>query len=133
MFKLITIRQGDRVAIWSPGGQVAYIDGPRRLFLWNQKVERLTRFTAEADQYLAVQYNNGHCDNIPGPASIWFDPVEHQGIEIKQALPIDSHEAVVVYQRTDETINRCVMRGPALDFLEQIAGAAENLDSRVPS
>ena len=44
MFRLYTIRQGDRVAVWSPGGQVEYVDGPRRLFLWNRKIERLTRF-----------------------------------------------------------------------------------------
>ena len=114
MIGLRTIRQGERVAVWDYRGQVRFIDGPRRLFLFRQTVQPLALHSAGADEYLVVDYLDGHSEHLRGPASVWFDPVKFKQVQVAQAIPIDSHEAVVVYRRTDEQVQRRVVRGPAL-------------------
>ena len=114
MFAIRTIRQGDRIAIWDQRGRVDYVDGPRRLLLIRKTVQPLKRYSVGADQYLAIEFADGHCEHLRGPAAIWFDPVEHKSVEVKQALPLDSHEAIVVYRRTNGEVTRRVERGPAL-------------------
>jgi len=114
MFAIRTVHQGDRIAVWDLQGRVRYVDGPRRLFLFRKSVQHLERYSAGADQYLAIEFADGHSEHVRGPISIWYDPVEHEEIEIKSALPLDSHEAVVVYRRTNGDVERRVERGPAL-------------------
>ena len=114
MFQLKTIRQGERVAIWDKQGRVRYVDGPRRLLLWNKKIQPLKRYSAHADQFLAIQFTDGHCEHLLGPSAVWFDPVEHQAIDVKEALHLDSNEAIVVYRRDNGEVDRRVQRGPAL-------------------
>ena len=112
--RLITIRQGRRVAVWNKKGQVRLIDGPRRMFLFREVVERLKLFSAEASQYLAIRFRDGHCEHVRGPTSMWLDPVLHEQITVEEALAINAHEAVVVYTRDDGEVDRRVVHGPAV-------------------
>ena len=114
MLELRTVRQGERVAVWDHQGRVRYVDGPKRMLLFRKTVHRLSRHSAHADQFLAVQYVDGHCEHVRGPAAIWFDPGEHQTIEVREALRLDSNEAIVVYRRDGGEVQRRVERGPAL-------------------
>ena len=114
MFTIRTVKQGERVAIWDLRGRVNYIDGPRRLLLFRKTVQPLQLYSAGADEYLAIEFKDGHRDHLRGPASVWYDPVGHQSVEVNQALPLDSHEAIVVYCRTNGEVLRRVERGPAL-------------------
>jgi hypothetical protein len=109
-----TVRRGDRVAIWNAWGDVRFVDGPKPLFLFRERVERLRRFSAEAHQYLAVRFLNGRVEHRRGPVDLWFNPAEHQAITVENAIPIDAHEALVVYQRQEnEAVTRRVLKGPA--------------------
>lgn len=112
--KFITVPQGQRVAVWNTKGQVQLVDGPRRLFLFRQTVEFLPLFSAGANQYLAIRYRDGHCENVTGPASIFLDTVLHEKITIENALAVNAHEAVVVYTRENGQVHRRVVHGPAL-------------------
>ena len=114
MTGLTTIRKGERAAIWGSGGDVRYVDGPKRLLLFRQTVQPLKRYSATAEQNLVVEYADGHCENHRGPAAVWFDPVEHKSIRITHALTIDSNEAVVVYRRKGPDVQRRVVNGPAV-------------------
>ncbi len=114
MFQIITVQEGQRVAIWDLQGRVRYVDGPQRLFLWYKRVQYLDRFSAHADQYLAVEFVDGHCEHVRGPATIWQDPIEHKEVQIRDAMPLDSNEAVVVYRRDNGDVHRRVERGPML-------------------
>jgi hypothetical protein len=109
-----TIPQGERGMIRNRNGRIRYIDGPRRPFLFHEHLELMRRFTAEPEQYLAIRHKDGTVDNLPGPVSVWFDPVEHRGITVETATKIDSNEALVVYRQTDAGVARRVVRGPAL-------------------
>jgi len=114
MIQLQTIRRGERVAVWSPRGEVRFVDGPRRLLLFYERVEPLRRYSAEAHQYLAIRFLDGRVEHLRGPADVWFDPVEHASITIQDSIPIDAHEALVVYQRQkNEMVARRVLKGPA--------------------
>lgn len=114
MIRLQTVRQGQRVAVWNPRGEVRLVDGPARLLLWRNRTEPVERFSAEAHQYLAVRYADGHVDHLRGPADVWFDPVQHQAITVENAIPIDAHEALVVYRRQkNQVVDRRVLKGPA--------------------
>src|SRR5262245_52723220 len=114
MIQLQTIRRGERVAVWSPRGEVRFVDGPRQLLLFRDRVERLRRYSAEAHQYLAVRFLNGRVEHLRGPVDLWFNPAEHQTITVENAIPIDAHEALVVYQRQkNELVTRRVLKGPA--------------------
>lgn len=114
MLKFRTVRQGERVALWNKKGQVEIVDGPKRLFLYDQITEKLARYAAGNDEYLAVTYKDGHREHIRGPKDIWFNPVAHQEIKIQKAFAIDANEAIVVYQREAEQVSRRVLRGPQL-------------------
>ncbi|MFB3891992.1 MAG: hypothetical protein ACE15C_08210 [Phycisphaerae bacterium] len=115
MFGARTIRHGQRVAIWNQPGQVRIVDGPRRVYLlWGEKVDPLPLYSAEASQYLAIRFRDGHCENIRGPASVHLDPVLHEKVTVEDALAVNAHEAVVVYTREDGHVHRRVVRGPAI-------------------
>ena len=114
MIGLKTIRQGTRVAVWNSGGRVRYVDGPRRLWLFGETIQPLARYRAEADEYLVVRRRDGQAEHVRGPADVWFDPVEHEGVSVQKVTPIDANEAMVIYERgADGRVTRRVLRGPA--------------------
>lgn len=114
MIRIKTVREGERVVVWDHKGRVDYVDGPRRLILFRKTIESLHQYSAGADQYLSIEFTDGHCEHLRGPISAWYDPVNHLSIEIKDSLELDSHEAIVVYQRAGSEVQRRVERGPML-------------------
>jgi hypothetical protein len=114
-----TIKQGERALLWKPNGERQLIDGPQRLIRLFADLRVLPKFHAEADEYLVVRFQDGRCEHRPGPAVEWLDPVEHQGIEVREAIELDAHEALVIYKTSegDEVVRR-VLCGPALHFPE---------------
>ncbi len=114
MIGVTTIRQGERVAVWNLGGQVRYIDGPKRLWLFRESVDPLRRFSAEAGEYLVITHRDGSAQHLGGPVDAWFDPVEHESINTIPLMPVDANEALVVYRRgVAGEVSRHVLRGPA--------------------
>src|SRR5262245_54102507 len=99
VIRLRTIHKGERVAIWERNGDVRLVDGPRRLWLRGAIVQPLPRHMAGPDEYLVIRFKDGHTSHVPGPAAVWFDPLEHEAITTEKAVPIDANEAVVVYRR----------------------------------
>src|SRR4051812_14278929 len=109
-----TIRQGDRVAVWDRMGRARMVDGPRRMLLLGETVERLRLGSATPTQYLVVHFKDGRKEHIRGPAAVWFDPVLHAQITVEEAIAIDSNEALVVYRQDASQVLRRVVRGPEL-------------------
>jgi hypothetical protein len=108
-----TIPEGRRVAVHdNKTGRVSFVDGPQRLWLWGQNVVELKSYAASPDQYLVVKFKDGRRLHRAGPTATWFDPVQHEAIEVEPAITIDAHEAVVVYRRQQDRVERHVLRGP---------------------
>ena len=115
MFTVTTIKQGERVAVWNPKGEIRFVDGPQRLILIRDRIEPLMRYSAETHQYLAVRFLDGRTQHLRGPIDLWFNPVVHGSITVETAVPIDAHEALVIYQRrADQSVTHRVLRGPAM-------------------
>jgi hypothetical protein len=114
-FGFRTIPEGRRVAIHdNKTGRVAFADGPQRLWLWGKNVIELRSYAASPEQYLIVKFKDGRRLHRPGPTSVWFDPVQHEAIEVAPAITVDAHEAVVVYRRQQDSVERHVLRGPRM-------------------
>ena len=114
MLNLKTVPQGERIMVWHPNGRVRYVDGPSRIFLFMERAEPMHRYAAEPSQYLVIRKKDGTAEHLPGPVSVWFDPVVHHEIRLEEAKKVDANEALVVYRQTDATVLRRVIRGPAL-------------------
>lgn len=109
-----TIRTGERAAVWDKRGRVTLVDGPRRLFLTTQRVQMLPRFAAQPNEYLIVKFKDGRRQNLPGPTSLWLDPVEHEEVAVEQAININANGVIVVYVQDGGQVQRKIVRGPAL-------------------
>ncbi len=114
MLGLRTIKQGDKVMVWSKSGRAEIVDGPRRMLLIGQTVEPLRRVSATPSQYLVVRFKDGRKEHVRGPASVWFDPIQHDAIAVEEAIAIDGNEALVVYRQDAQTVARRVVKGPEL-------------------
>ena len=112
MFKVI--KQGQQVAVWDRTGQVKLVDGPRIVWKFGKSIQDLKQYRAHANEYLRVEYQDGHCEHLRGPVSIWFHPVNHHSISICSALELDANEAIVVYENQDGKVSRQIVRGPSL-------------------
>ena len=81
---------------------------------WLQRMGPLKRHNAEAHQYLAVSFLDGRTEHLRGPVDLWFQPDEHESITVEESIPVDAHQALVIYRReADESVSRRVMQGPA--------------------
>ena len=78
-----------------------------------EPVEPQARYRAQANQYLAIRFHDGHTRHEPGPAERWLDPITHEAITVHDRIPVDANEALVVYQPHGEgAVERTVLRGP---------------------
>jgi hypothetical protein len=68
-----------------------------------------------------VRFVAGHSEVMPGPATLFEDPLEHMNIFVKPAKSINNNEALVVYRESElaakgggKTVLREIVRGPVL-------------------
>lgn len=108
-----TIKTGERVAIWSQSGAVRIVDGPRLLWPGTGRLELLAQHSARDGEYLIVTHRDGRVEHLSGPTMLWEDPVGHQSIVKAEAIAISANEAVVVYGRSADRIQRRIVKGPA--------------------
>ncbi len=124
---LHTIEEGERALVTRRNGSKQLVVGPKRIWGWLTRTEKLHQHIAHPGQFLIVHYRDGTQEHLPGPSEVWFDPRVHQQITFEDCLQIASKEAVVVYSRapsdvagetTDgadtKAVSRRVLTGPAL-------------------
>lgn len=109
MIGIRTIKTGQRLAIWNRQGAVRLVDGPARLWLWQQTAQELTQHIAREGEYLIITYQDGRVEHLPGPVMRWQHPVEHREVVLAQAITISAQEAVVVYGRDGDRIQRRIV------------------------
>lgn len=106
-----TIRQGERFAIWNSDGEIKIVDGPKKVFLFNEQLEKLNLYTAEPDEYLIISYKDGRKEHLKGAVAVWFNPVIHQSIETQKMINIEENEVMVVYTKTDDKVKKRIIKG----------------------
>lgn len=108
-----TVDDGQRALSVRRDGTMEVIVGPRRVFRWGRRFERMSHYVAHPGEFLIVRFRDGRQEHVQGPADIWFDPRSHIEISKEDALQISAKEAVVVYsQGEDGKLSRRVVHGP---------------------
>ncbi|MBM3981805.1 MAG: hypothetical protein FJ304_16330 [Planctomycetes bacterium] len=111
-----TVEEGRRALMTHKNGRVEVVVGPRRVWKWGKRFERMRHFVAHPGDFLVVRFRDGRQEHVAGPADIWFDPRVHEQITRQEALQLAAKEAVVVYSRAAENapITRRLVYGPTL-------------------
>jgi hypothetical protein len=109
-----TINDGEAIIRWNPNGTRDLITGPKTVFAPFSKIETLQSHRAGEDEYLVINFRDGHTEHLNGPCQIWFDPLLHANITMKKARHLDSHEAIVIYTEQKGTVTHRVLRGPTV-------------------
>lgn len=111
-----TVEEGQRALMIRKDGRVEVIVGPKRVWRWGKRFERMRHFVAHPGDFLVVRFRDGRQEHIAGPTDVWFDPRVHEGITRQEALQLAAKEAVVVYAKAAENqpISRRLVYGPTL-------------------
>jgi hypothetical protein len=109
-----TVEEGQRVLMIRKDGRMEIVVGPRRVWAWGNRFERMRHFVAHPGEFLIVRFRDGRQEHLPGPADVWFDPRVHEQITRQDALQLAAKEAVIVYTRADGAVSRRIVYGPML-------------------
>jgi len=112
--KYKTVYNGERALIIDRNGKKSVFDGPKRVFLFMEKLEKLQSYVADATQYLIIKYHDGRVIHKKGPIKEWLNRFEHEWIDVKNLYKLNSSEILIVYNRDSETtkVNRRLCKGP---------------------
>lgn len=111
-----TVEEGQRALMIRKDGRMEVIVGPKRVWAWGKRFEKMRHFVAHPGDFLVLRFRDGRQEHIAGPTDVWFDPRIHEGINRQEALQLAAKEAVVVYSRAAENqpITRRLVYGPTL-------------------
>ncbi|XP_059172148.1 uncharacterized protein LOC131953132 [Physella acuta] len=113
--KFKTVREGDQAVILNHLGQGRLVEGPERVFLFRERFQQLTSYTADRYKYIVTQENNGCILHKPGPCQVFHNPLEHRACTKQDAQTIDANHLMVVYKRLKGgEAQRRIIQGPAV-------------------
>merc|ERR1719378_568814 len=95
-----TVKEGECCAVWTASGERKLKEGPQRVRLWWSQVRFLDRYVADGNQYLEIQNRDGSREHLRGPVALFFDPCQHEKMEVREAVKLAANEAVVVYKES---------------------------------
>jgi hypothetical protein len=110
----VTINDGEAAILWSRKGTRRIVHGPNVVFAPLERLDMQHRFVARDGEFLVVRFQDGTTEHLPGPCEQWFDPLLHGTIEVKPAVNLDAHQAVVIYREIDGEVSHRVLRRPAV-------------------
>ncbi|KAL3847254.1 hypothetical protein ACJMK2_018175 [Sinanodonta woodiana] len=112
----VTLDVGEQALVYDLHGSARIEDGPKRLFLWREKLVMLARHSANQNEYLVVRHKDGRVEHVKGPCVLYKNPIAHLSVEKKEMISLDANEALVVYRTDVKTmdVKRYVQYGPTL-------------------
>merc|ERR1719420_1931063 len=113
------IPQGEQWTVVDSSGVNSVADGPKTVLCNNTVLTRRRAYPATESQYLEVRFIAGHSEVLPGPCTLFEDPLLHQRIDIKTGTSVNTNEALVVYReelggKEGARVVREIVRGPVL-------------------
>jgi hypothetical protein len=111
-----TVEEGQRALMVRKDGSMEVVVGPRRVWAWRRRFEKMRHFVAHPGEFLVVRFRDGRQEHVPGPADLWFDPRVHETVQRQDALQLAAKEAVIVYSRAagSDAVTRRIVYGPTL-------------------
>lgn len=74
--------------------------GPALVRMFYCHIRFLDRYSAKAEEYLRVEFVDGRVEHLPGPVSLYKNPVYHSRVEIQEVVKLRSKaEFAVVYTK----------------------------------
>ncbi|HEY1190265.1 MAG TPA: hypothetical protein VGE74_21710, partial [Gemmata sp.] len=83
-----TVEEGQRALMIHKDGRMEVIVGPKRVWSWGKRFERMKHFVAHPGDFLVVRFRDGRQEHIAGPTDVWFEPRVHEGITRQEALQL---------------------------------------------
>lgn len=116
----VTLDVGEQALVYDHHGSARIEDGPKRLFLFRERLNMLSRYSANQSEYLIVKHSNGRIEHCPGPCVMFLNTIAYQSIKKKEMISLDANEALVVYQQDTKTneVKRYIKYGPTF-FMPQ--------------
>lgn len=114
--KFKTIYDGEKAVVVDRNGKKDFYDGPKRIFLFMEKMEKLRSYVADEKQYLIIKFVSGAVKHMRGPCMEWFNRFEHESITVKDLYQLNSSEIIIVYKRDSQTttVDRRLCEGPCM-------------------
>ena len=111
-----TVEEGQRALAIHTDGRMEVVVGPKRVWAWGKRFERMRHFVAHPGEFLIVRFRDGRQEHLVGPTDVWFDPRVHETVTRQDALQLAAKEAVIVYSRPAgaEAVSRRIVHGPML-------------------
>ncbi|KAF6031156.1 hypothetical protein EB796_010514 [Bugula neritina] len=112
--KFKTVREGEQAVLFNYLGEGTLIKGPKRVFIFRDRLVMLERKTASQYEYLELKDNVGNVTHVPGPCEMFLNPLELTSLKVKEAIKIDSHCVIVVYRNNGDQVIRRIVEGPTV-------------------
>lgn len=97
-----TIKDGEAAAIWNRNGVHTQVVGPKRVWLWFSTIRFLSRYTAEANQYIFIRHSDGREEVVKGPVSMYRNPAWHDKMDVRSAHHLATqNDCLVVCAQND--------------------------------
>ncbi|KAL4220563.1 hypothetical protein ACF0H5_020961 [Mactra antiquata] len=112
----VTLDVGEQALVYDHQGSARIEDGPKRLFLFRERLTMLPRYSANQNEYLVIKHRDGRIEHMQGPCFLFLNNIAYQSIKKKDMIPLDANEALVVYHQDEKTneVKRYIKYGPTL-------------------
>jgi hypothetical protein len=91
-----------------------FVDGPKRVWLLNAKVQKLIRYVIKDDEYARMHNQHGMVYHHKGPQQIFEDPINIESIEVKKAINIGPDEAYIIKREVINPKQEMEVKGTVL-------------------
>ncbi|XP_006812186.2 uncharacterized protein LOC102804353 [Saccoglossus kowalevskii] len=116
--KFQTILEGQQALILNHLGEGRVVVGPKRVYLFRERVQLLHHFKATHYEYLYIKWKDGSLENKPGPCEIFHNPLEQEIIRVKDATKLNANQVLVVYKtkasKGETMVERRIVWGPTV-------------------
>ncbi|KAL5020118.1 hypothetical protein ScPMuIL_003010 [Solemya velum] len=113
--KFKTIREGEQAVIFNHMGEGTLMIGPKRVFLFRKRLNKLEHVMASQYQYIVVKDKEGVVSHKPGPCELFFNPLMYDRVHVQEAIKIDANHMIVVYRSLKKgEVQRRIIQGPAV-------------------
>jgi len=114
-----TVMDSEMAAVTNMYGECELVQGPQSKFIFRKNFEPLERITAHPGEYVIIEYKNGEKEHVPGPTSVFFDPVKHNKISLGKSVIINTGQAIVIYGKDEKgNVTTEVAHGPSVRVLK---------------
>jgi len=119
-YGFFVVPAGKQWVMQKSDGQNMSIPGPSTVRAFGETLTEMRNVSASETEYIELSYTDGHSEILPGPASIFFDPVCHTNILVKSCVSLTTSELLVVYRESldakahSRKVSREIVRGPCL-------------------